>query len=106
MTTIMERFNAHGFLLEQTGGNCTAYSRRDPDGFVEMVTLKDDPTAPEDLDDLVVVSLVDDRDGEVSVTPHLRLAHLLDLLEDPAREDALLNLRVENDPAVQRASLP
>lgn len=60
ISEVHSRLAAHGYAFGHTGGNCTAFIRVCPDGSEIWVTLADgdgypDPSAPEDLDDCIVV---------------------------------------------------
>jgi len=95
---IERRLAAHGFKLEGTGGNCTAYVRRAVDGFEEYLTVADDPTHPVHLTDLVSVGNYDGSKGDGDdMTTGYTLADVLAVLEDETlNEYALLSLRLYN----------
>lgn len=60
---------ALGFAEQQTGGGCTALRRDYPDGSYHLITLADDPTAPDAAtrdDAMVQVGLFDDGAYEPS----------------------------------------
>ena len=59
------RLAAHGFIEEQTGGGCTAYVRRASDGFVEMLTIAEDPMIPTRKSDPVVIGEYPDAEAEL-----------------------------------------
>ncbi len=103
---------AFGFNLEQTGGNCTAYVRRDKSGDIEeTITDGVDPRHPTRFSDLVSVGAQDmtnpDDDGSEGIVEGYTLAQVLEALEHPSDEYALLTLRLENlikRPAMSRAA--
>lgn len=61
MATVQQTLQAHGFTLEQTGGNCTAYVMRLgeqdelPGSGVVSITTESDPMAPQSLREPVMV---------------------------------------------------
>lgn len=67
MTSLRERLEALGFTLAHTGGNCTAFvdAGWSQDGQPHrMITVAEEPAAPESLDDEVVLCRYQDRDDD------------------------------------------
>ncbi len=82
LNSVEGQLNKQGWELGDTGGGCTAYTRtidhpNYPDDWYWMLTKADDPIAPDDAQELVLIGLYDD-DGQ-SVT--MLTAKLMDLLD-------------------------
>lgn len=54
----------HGFAPVETGGGCRAFEIEDESGCQILVTAKDDPSAPENLHDPIMVGFYSDRHDE------------------------------------------
>lgn len=94
MSTITERLARHGFVLEGTGGGCTAYVRRSADGFEELIT-DDDAQAPTRLDSVAWVSNYDNG-GPTDDMETATVREMLAALDNPSDEYCLLSLRLAN----------
>lgn len=97
--TIEQQLNAHGFCLQDTGGNCTAYVRYSGD-VREYITIVGDPTAPDALEDVCAVCSLDvDEDGCESNADEVVGYTLNSILIALAKESEyfLLTLRLVND---------
>jgi hypothetical protein len=90
----------HGYLLEQTGGNCEAFVRREWDGFSTWITTEDDPSIPESLDERITIGeYEDDQDVDGTgddLTNGYTLRDALAALDYPSDEYVLLSLRLDN----------
>lgn len=103
MNATLAKLAAHGFTLENTGGNCTALVKHDGE-VEEVITVQNDARAPKDAADIVVVGLY--CDGEQQDETHgYSLGECLAALENPAlAEYALLSLKLYN--GARAASIP
>ncbi len=94
--TLTESLAAFGFLLQSTGGNCTAFIRTDGE-ISEIITCVGEPCAPESLTDQVDIGTeaIEDRcDG--MVTRGYTLADVIAALCNPSDKYYLLDLRLHN----------
>lgn len=90
------RLNRHGFFLEHTGGNCTAYISRE--GGFETWLSTGDCLAPVRLAQKVWIwegELATGAEGD-SVRAY-RMVDVLAALDNPKTEYCSLSLRLEND---------
>lgn len=93
--TIRERFATHGFTLEQTGGNCTAYVW--DDGQVEeWVTVDGTHSAPDALTDVCAVACGEKGEDMVAVDTVYTCGDILAALELGDDEYTLLFLKLHN----------
>lgn len=79
MDPIRARMLTYGYVLYGTGGGCEAFRRDDGDCY-RLLTVFDDPSVPETLDDLVIVGAyrtADDDAEPFAVTDVLPLRDLL-----------------------------
>lgn len=62
----MERHmrDLHGYALIETGGGCTAYTRTFTGGFYLLITIPDDPTAPETISEPVTIGYYGPKHSE------------------------------------------
>lgn len=93
--TIQERFATHGFMLEQTGGNCTAYLW--DDGQVEeWVTVDGTHSAPDALTDVCAVACREKGEDATTVDTVYTCGDILAALELGDDEYTLLFLKLHN----------
>ena len=69
----MDTYEQHGFIRIGTGGNCTAFQRDvAPDLGVKwyvLVTVRDEPIAPESFNEPVTVSIYREDNGDEVADP-------------------------------------
>lgn len=112
MPTILEQVAAHGFTLENTGGNCTALVKHDGAkdcglGVEEIITVQNDARAPKDAADVVVVGLYDTAGEQLDETHGYTLGECLAALENPAlAEYSLLSLKLYNGARASSVPVP
>lgn len=97
--TIARRLSRWGFKLEGTGGNCTAYIRRNEnanDAIEELITIDGDASAPRRLADPCVVGVYTDERSEPDGEERATLGEILTALERNDDEYTLLFLKLHN----------
>lgn len=100
MSTLETRLNRHGFFLEHTGGNCTAYIRREE--TFETVLTDGDFSAPTDLSERVLIwegdpdAVGDCYTMQEYISKDFTLRQILAALESRETEYCSLRLRLEN----------
>jgi hypothetical protein len=91
----------HGFKLENTGGNCTAFIRNDGQ-IEEIVTRWNDPSHPTKLSEKVIIGTYEiGTDGEPINNDDMATGYtfgdVLKALDNPSEEYFLLDQRLYNN---------
>lgn len=67
MNTVQDTFKEYGFSIVETGGNCLAYRKNNPDGSYFLVTDESGCDLPQNENDTILVGYYSHEDAEGSV---------------------------------------